>query len=398
MDLTFTDDLRDFQLETRAFIEQHLPQDLSDKVERSLKIDKADYLRWQDILAGKGWLAYNWPVEHGGAGWSPEQCYIFQEEMGRANAPRVITFGLKYVGPVIYTFGNDEQKDRYLADIRDNKVWWCQGYSEPGAGSDLAGLQTRAVRNGDHYIVNGTKTWTTMAQWADYMFCLVRTDPKAKKQEGISFVLIDMHQPGVEVRPIVTIDGGRDINTVYLTDVKVPVDDLIGEENKGWTYAKFLLGHERSGIARVSASKARLEYLKAIARKHRCGGKTLAEDADFINGVAETEIELMALEYTELRGLMSAREGEAPGPEANMLKIRGTDVQQKITELLMKAMGYYAAPFVPEAMEYGWNEDPIGPEYAAPLAAGYFNMRKASIYGGTNEIQRSIIAKMVLDL
>ena len=398
MDLTFTDDLRDFQLETRAFIEQHLPQDLSDKVERSLKLDKADFLRWQDILADKGWLAYNWPLEHGGAGWSPEQCYIFQEEMGRANAPRIITFGLKYVGPVIYTFGNDDQKARYLADIRDNKVWWCQGYSEPGAGSDLAGLQTRAVRNGDHYIVNGTKTWTTMAHWADYMFCLVRTDPKAKKQEGISFVLIDMHQPGVEVRPIVTIDGGRDINTVYLTDVKVPVEDLIGEENKGWTYAKFLLGHERSGIARVSASKARLEYLKAIARKQRIGGKTLAEDTDFINGVAETEIELMALEYTELRGLMSAQQGQAPGPEANMLKIRGTDIQQKITELLMKAMGYYAAPFVPEAMEYGWNEDPIGPEYAAPLAAGYFNMRKASIYGGTNEIQRSIIAKMVLDL
>jgi alkylation response protein AidB-like acyl-CoA dehydrogenase len=398
MDLKFTDDLRNFQLETRAFIEANLPQDLHDKVERALKLDKSDYLRWQDILADKGWLAYNWPQEHGGTGWSPAQCYIFQEELGRANAPRIVTFGLNYVGPVIYTFGNDEQKARYLGDIRNNKVWWCQGYSEPGAGSDLASLQTRAVRDGDHYIVNGTKTWTTMAQWADQMFCLVRTDPQAKKQEGISFVLIDMHQPGVEVHPIVTIDGGRDINTVYLTDVRVPVANLIGEPNKGWTYAKFLLGHERSGIARIAASKARLEYLKDIARHHRSGGKTLAEDADFMQGIAATEIELMALEFMELRGLMNAQQGQAPGSEANMLKIRGTDVQQKITELLMKAMGYYAAPFVPEAMELGWNDDPIGPQYAAPLAAGYFNMRKASIYGGTNEIQRGIIAKMVLDL
>ena len=398
MNLSFTDELRDFQSETRAFIEANLPQDLRDKVERSFTLDKSDYLRWQDILAAKGWLAYNWPLEYGGMGWSPAQCYIFQEEMGRANAPRIVTFGLKYVGPVIYTFGNDEQKARYLADIRNNKVWWCQGYSEPGAGSDLAGLQTRAVRDGDHYIINGTKTWTTMAHWADQMFCLVRTDPQAKKQEGISFVLLDMHQPGVEVRPIVTLDGGHDINTVYLTDVRVPLENLIGEENKGWTYAKFLLGHERSGIARIAASKARLEYLKDIARKHRSGGKTLAENADFMRGIAATEIELMALEYTELRGLMSVQAGQAPGPEANMLKIRGTDVQQKITEMLMQAMGYYAAPFIPEAMELGYNDDPIGPEYAAPLAAGYFNMRKASIYGGTNEIQRSIIAKMVLDL
>ena len=398
MNLTFTDELRDFQLETRAFIETNLPQDLRDKIERSFTLDKSDYLRWQDILAEQGWLAGAWPLEYGGMGWSPAQCYIFQEEMGRANAPRIVTFGLKYVGPVIYTFGNDEQKTRYLDDIRNNKVWWCQGYSEPGAGSDLASLQTRAVRDGDHYIINGTKTWTTMAQWADQMFCLVRTDPQAKKQEGISFVLLDMHQPGVEVRPILTLDGGRDINTVYLTDVRVPIENLIGEENKGWTYAKFLLGHERSGIARIAASKARLEYLKDIARKHRSGGRTLAEDADFMRGIAETEIELMALEYTELRGLMSAQAGQAPGPEANMLKIRGTDVQQKITEMLMKAMGYYAAPFIPEAMELGYNDDPIGPQYAAPLAAGYFNMRKASIYGGTNEIQRSIIAKMVLDL
>ena len=398
MDLEFTDELRIFQQEVRAFIEKRLPVNLRKKVERFLKLGKEDYLRWQDILAEKGWLVYSWPVEHGGTGWSPVQRYIFEEEMGRANAPRIIPFGPKMVGPVIYTFGSDAQKAKYLPAIAGNETWWCQGYSEPDAGSDLASLRTRAVRDGDHYVVNGTKTWITTAQWADMMFCLARTDTEVKPQEGISFVLIDMRTPGVEVRPIVTIDGGREINTVYLTDVKVPVENRIGEENKGWTYAKFLLGHERFGIARLSESKARLSWLKDIARRHRVGGALLADDADFMRSVAETEIELTALEYTELRALMNAEQGQSPGVEANMLKIRGTDVQQKISEMLMKAMGYYAAPYVPEAMEYGWNEAPVGPEYAAALAPAYFNMRKTSIYGGTNEIQRNIIARMVLGL
>ena len=398
MDLEFTDELRNFQQEVRAFIEKRLPVNLRKKVERFLKLGKEDYLRWQDILAEKGWLVYSWPVEHGGTGWSPVQRYIFEEEMGRANAPRIIPFGPKMVGPVIYTFGSDAQKAKYLPAIAGNETWWCQGYSEPDAGSDLASLRTRAVRDGDHYAVNGTKTWITTAQWADMMFCLARTDTEVKPQEGISFVLIDMRTPGVEVRPIVTIDGGREINTVYLTDVKVPVENRIGEENKGWTYAKFLLGHERFGIARLSESKARLSWLKDIARRHRVGGALLADDADFMRSVAETEIELTALEYTELRALMNAEQGQSPGVEANMLKIRGTDVQQKISEMLMKAMGYYAAPYVPEAMEYGWNEAPVGPEYAAALAPAYFNMRKTSIYGGTNEIQRNIIARMVLGL
>ena len=252
------------------------------------------------------------------------------------------------------------------------------------------------MRDGDHYVVNGTKTWTTSAHWADMMFCLVRTDTEAKPQAGISFVLVDMRDPGVDVRPIVTIDGGREINTVYLTDVRVPIEDRIGEENEGWTCAKFLLGHERFGIARLSESKARLSYLKEIARSHRVGGTLLADDADFIRSVAEMEIELTALEYTELRALMNAEEGNAPGIEANMLKVRGTEVQQKISEMLMKAMGYHALPHVPEALEPGWNEAPIGPEYAAGLAPAYFNMRKTTIYGGTNEIQRNIIARMVL--
>ena len=398
MDLEFTDELRDFQREVRAYIEERLPADIRTKVERFLALGRDDYLRWQDILAERGWLVYSWPVEHGGTGWSPVQCYIFEEEMGRARAPRIIPFGPKMVGPVIYTFGSDAQKAKYLPAIAANETWWCQGYSEPDAGSDLASLRTRAVRAGDHYVVNGTKTWTTAAQWADMMFCLVRTDAGVKAQEGISFVLVDMRDPGVEVRPIVTMDGGREINTVYLTDVRVPLENLVGEENKGWTYAKFLLGHERFGIARLSECKARLSYLKEIARNHRIGGTLLADDADFMRSVAQTEIELTALEFTELRALTNAEQGKAPGVEANMLKVRGTDVQQKISEMLMKAVGYYALPFVPEAMEYGWNEAPVGPEYAAGLAPAYFNMRKTSIYGGTNEIQRNIIAKMVLGL
>ena len=398
MDLEFTDELRDFQQEVRAFIEERLPGDLRTKVERFLTLAKDDYLRWQDILAERGWLVYSWPVEHGGTGWSPVRRYIFEEEMGRANAPRIIPFGPKMVGPVIYTFGSDAQKSKYLPAIAANETWWCQGYSEPDAGSDLASLRTRAIRRGDHYVVNGTKTWTTSAHWADMMFCLVRTDTEAKAQEGISFVLVDMRDPGVEVRPIVTMDGGRDVNTVYLTDVKVPLENLVGEENKGWTYAKFLLGHERFGIARLSQCKARLSYLKEIARGHRAGGTLLADDADFMRSVAQTEIELTALEFTELRALTNAEQGKAPGVEANMLKVRGTDVQQKISEMFMKAVGYYALPFVPEAMEYGWNEGPVGLEYAAGLAPAYFNMRKTSIYGGTNEIQRNIIAKTVLGL
>ena len=398
MDLEFTDELRDFQREVREFIEARLPRDIREKVRRFLTLGKDDYLRWQDILAERGWLVYTWPVEHGGTGWSPVQRYIFEEESGRANAPRIIPFGPKMVGPVIYTFGSEAQKAAYLPPIARNETWWCQGYSEPDAGSDLASLRTRAVRDGDHYVVNGTKTWTTAAHWADMMFCLVRTDTEVKPQEGISFVLIDMRDPGVEVRPIVTMDGGREINTVYLTDVRVPVENRIGEENRGWTYAKFLLGHERFGIARLSESKARLSWLKDIARRHRVGAGVLADDAEFMRTVAETEIELTALEYTELRALMSAEQGKAPGMEANMLKIRGTDVQQKISEMLMKAMGYYAAPWLPEALEHGWNEVPVGPAGAAGLAPAYFNMRKTSIYGGTNEIQRNIIARMVLGL
>jgi hypothetical protein len=398
MDLRFSEEDRAFQEKARAFIEENLPADIRAKVRGGLRLYKDDYVRWHRILAKQGWLVPEWPVVHGGTDWTPVQRYIFLEEQARAYAPRLVAFGIKMVGPVIYTFGSQRQKDHYLPRILSAEDFWCQGYSEPGSGSDLASLQTKAVRNGDHYVVNGTKTWTTMAQYADRMFCLCRTDTNAKFQEGISFLLIDMKQPGVEVKPIRTMDGSQEINTVYLTDVKVPVEDRVGEENKGWTYAKFLLSHERSGIARIGASKAQLDKLREIARREPCGDGCLLDDEDFRREIAQVEIDLHTLEYTELRALTAAAKGEPPGPEANVLKIRGTEVQQKISELLMQAMGYYALPYLPEAMEYGYNEDPVGPETAAPLAAYYFNMRKTSIYGGTNEIQRNIIAKMVLGL
>ena len=398
MDLGFPDELREFRQEVRAFIEEHLPADLREKVEGSLTLEKEDYLRWQDLLAERGWLAYSWPAEYGGPGWSPLQCYLFQEELARAGAPRIIPFGPKMVGPVIYTFGNDAQKAKYLPAIANNETWWCQGYSEPDAGSDLASLRTRARREGGHYVVSGTKTWTTTAQWADMMFCLVRTDPGARPQEGISFLLIDMHAPGVEVRPILTLDGGREINSVRLEEVRVPVEERVGEENRGWTCAKFLLGHERSGIAGVAASKARLSWLRSVARRHPAGGTRLAEDPGFARALAETEVALRALEYTEVRALTSARQGEAPGATANLLKIRGTEVQQRISELLVQAVDHHAAPCLPEAGEPGGNEAPLGPDYAAGLVPAYFNMRKASIYGGSNEIQRNILARTVLGL
>ncbi len=398
MDLGYSAKDQAFQQKARKFIEESLPTDIREKVKGGLRLYKDDYVRWHKILAKQGWLVPEWPEEHGGTDWTPVQRHIFLEEQARAYAPRLVAFGIKMVGPVIYTFGDKRQKEHYLPRIISAEDFWCQGYSEPGSGSDLASLQTKAVRKGDHYVVNGSKTWTTMAQYADRMFCLCRTDPAAKFQEGISFLLIDMKQPGIEVKPIRTMDGGREVNTVYLTDVKVPVEDRVGEENKGWTYAKFLLSHERSGIARIGASKAQIDKLRQIARHQRCGDGYLIDDADFKRDVAQVEIDLHALEYTELRALTAAAKGEAPGPEANVLKIRGTELQQKISELLMTAMGYYAMPYVPEALEHGYNEDPIGPESAAPLAAGYFNMRKTSIYGGTNEIQKNIIAKMVLGL
>ncbi|WP_167094310.1 acyl-CoA dehydrogenase family protein [Parvibaculum indicum] len=395
MDMSFSPDELAFRDEVREFIANNYPAELRKKTRGEMT--KEEILTWHRILHKKGWVAPHWPVEYGGTGWGITQRYIWNEENARAETQPLLPFGLSMVGPVIYTFGNEEQKQRFLPRILSGDDWWCQGYSEPGSGSDLASLRTRAVREGDHYIVNGSKTWTTLAQYADWMFCLVRTDPDAKKQEGISFLLIDMNTPGITVRPIITMDGAHEVNEVFLEDVKVPAENLIGEENKGWTYAKFLLGNERSGIAGVARSKKAIERLREIARSELVDGRPLLDTEDFRGKISELEIDLSALEVTELRTLAAESKGQGPGPEASILKIKGTEVQQRITELTMEAVGNYAMVYAPRAEATG-NEYVPGPEYASGRSQEYFNMRKTSIYGGSNEIQHEIIAKAVLGL
>jgi len=398
MDLNYTPEEQAFRDEVRAFVRADLPQDISRKVLEHKELGKEDYVRWQKILHQRGWMAPGWPVEYGGLAWTPVQRHIFDEECAEAGAPRVLPFGVNMVGPVIIAFGSPWQKQHYLPRILSSEDWWCQGYSEPGAGSDLASLKTRAERQADHYIVNGQKTWTTLAQHADMIFCLVRTASGGKRQEGISFLLIDMRTPGVTVRPIITLDGGHEVNEVWFDNVKVPVENLVGEENRGWTYAKFLLSHERSGIAGVGASKRELKALKYIASQEVQGGRPLIEDTRFRDKIARVEIDLMALEITNLRMLAAEEEGKPPGAQVSMLKIKGTEIQQALTELMMEAVGPYALPYLPAQWSDHWLGERVGPDYAAPLAARYFNFRKTSIYGGSNEIQRNIIAQHILGL
>jgi len=387
-----------FQDEVRAFIAAELPGDVKAKVERGQHLDKGDYVRWQKILFKRGWIAPGWPEEYGGTGWTPLQRHLFEEELARASTPRIMPFGLSMVAPVIMAFGDAAQKKHYLPRILSSEDWWCQGYSEPGSGSDLASLTTKAVADGEDYIVSGQKTWTTLAQYADMIFCLVRTSTEGKPQEGITFLLIDMRSPGIDVRPIRTLDGGEEINDVFFDEVRVPQANRIGEENRGWTYAKFLLGHERTGIAAIGRSKQELVQLKAIAGAEPAGSGTLAEDGAFAAQMADLEIDILALESLVLRIVADETEGRTPGAEASILKIKGTEIQQRLSELALEAIGYYANPYVAEVQLAGWNEEPIGPEHAATVAPHYFNWRKASIYGGTNEIQKNIIAKMVLGL
>jgi alkylation response protein AidB-like acyl-CoA dehydrogenase len=395
MDLQYTPEEQAFRAAVREFVRAKLPRDISEKVLHHRRVVKDDYVRWQRILNDQGWLAGHWPTEHGGRGWSAVEVHIFDEECAAAGAPRLIPFGLNMVAPVIMQFGSPWQRSHYLPRILSSEDWWCQGYSEPGSGSDLASLKTRAVRQGDHYVVNGQKTWTTLAQYADMIFCLVRTDATVKKQEGISFLLIDMHSKGVTVRPLILYDEEHEVNEVFFDEVEVPVENLVGEEGRGWTYAKFLLGYERTGITGVGASKRELQLLKEIAGAQAKGGRPLAEDPVFRARLAQVEIDLMALETTLLR-VLSAR--DKPGPEASILKIAGTEVQQALTELMMEALGPAAAPFSRQAIAAGGAAAPFAPAYAAPLAARYFSWRKVSIYGGSNEIQRNIIAQHVLGL
>ena len=399
MDINYTPEERTFRDEVRAFLKDKLPADISRKVKEHKRLGKEDTVRWQKILNEQGWLAMHWPKEHGGTGWSPIQKHIFEEECAEAGAPTVLPFGVNMVAPVIIKFGTQEQKDYYLPRILRSDDWWCQGYSEPGAGSDLAGLKTRAVREGDHYIVNGQKTWTTLGQHANMIFCLVRTDPDAKKQEGISFLLIDMEKSeGITVRPLITLDGEHEVNEVFFDNVKVPVENLVGEENKGWTCAKYLLTFERTGIAGVGSSKAALAHLKQVAREQIVNGKPLIEEPHFRARLADVEMELMSLEMTNLRTVAAAEAGGVPGAESSFLKIMGTELRQEITDLFRRAAGPYALPFLPEELEGDFEGPYVGPEFAASVASRYFNFRKLSIFGGSNEIQKNIISKMILGL
>jgi len=400
MDLNYSDEDLAFRDEVRAFLAAQLPPDLQHKVRSHLRLSKDDSVRWHKILAAQGWVAPGWPVEFGGPGWTPTQRHIFEEECARAGTPQIMPFGVNMVAPVVMAFGSPEQQAYFLPRILSCEDWWCQGYSEPGAGSDLASLKTTAVRatdaEGEHYIVNGQKTWTTLAQHADMIFCLVRTDSGVRKQQGISFLLIDMHTPGITVRPIIMLDEDHEVNEVFFDNVRVPAANLVGQENRGWTYAKYLLGHERTGIAAVGRSKRELAFLKGLAARETKNGQPLLADPLFAAKLAHLEIELMALEMTVLRVLEKA--DKAPGPEASVLKVRGTEIQQALTELMMEAVGPMALPFDPAYLEGKSEHSVAGDDDAAPLASYYFNYRKTSIYGGSNEIQRNIITQMILGL
>jgi alkylation response protein AidB-like acyl-CoA dehydrogenase len=402
MDLNFTADEQGFREEVRSFLKAELPAGISRKVLDGKRLAKEDFVAWQRILHARGWGAVAWPENFGGTGWNAVQQHIFDEECADAGAPMQLPFGLKMVAPVIMAFGSSSQQQYFLPRIIDGTDWWCQGYSEPGSGSDLASLKTRAVRDGQHYVVNGQKTWNTLGQYADWIFCLVRTSTEGRQQEGISFLLIDMKTPGITVRPIIMMDGEHEINEVWFEDVRVPVANLVGEENKGWTYAKFLLGHERTGIAGVGRSKRELKKLKEITRRETAGGRPLIEDQRFRDRIAQVELELMALEITNLRVISAEGEKKrAPGPEASILKIKGSEIQQMLTELQMQALGHYALPYIHDGLDDAWPGDPLMPEYATdapPLSGHYFNFRKTSIYGGSNEIQKNIISQMILGL
>ncbi len=399
MNFEYSPDEQAFRAEVRQFLKEKLPKDLSEKILNYKILHREDWVRWHKILAAKGWSVTGWPKQFGGTGWTSIQQHIFEEECTEAGAPPLLAFSVRMVAPVIMHFGNQQQQEKFLPRIVSGDDWWCQGYSEPGSGSDLASLKTRAERNGDKYIVNGQKTWNTLGHFADWIFCLVRTNTEVRQQEGISFLLIDMKTPGITVRPIKLIDGGEtEVNEVWFDNVEVPVENRIGEENKGWTYAKVLLGHERVGIAQVGASKRELKKLKAMAAKELSGGRPLIEDARFRDRIAELELELTALDITVLRVLSAEAKKGNPGPESSVLKIKGSEIQQTLTELKMQAIGHYAHGYVPESFDLGWQGEPEGAEEWGSHSSRYFNVRKTTIFGGSNEIQRNIIAQRILGL
>jgi alkylation response protein AidB-like acyl-CoA dehydrogenase len=395
MDLAFTPEEQQFREDIRSWVRANLPTELSNKVFNSLHLTREDMQSWAKILGKKGWLGHGWPKEFGGPGWTAVQKHLFEEECALAGAPRVVPFGPVMVAPVIMAFGNEKQQKQHLPGIASGEVWWSQGYSEPGSGSDLASLKCKAELikgvGGDKYIVNGQKTWTTLGQYGEWIFCLVRTSNEGKPQTGISFLLIDMKSKGVSVRPIIMLDGGHEVNEVWFDNVEVPAENLIGQENQGWTYAKHLLSHERTNIADVNRSKRELERLKRVAK-----AEGVYDDARFRDEIAKLEVDVIALEMMVLRVLSAEKSGKNSLDVAGLLKIRGSEIQQRYSELMMLAAGPYALPLRKEAMEAGWQGDHVGAAHCAPLASTYFNMRKTTIYGGSSEVQRNIVAQTVL--
>ena len=403
MDIQYTAEELAFRDEVRAFIAKNHSAEIRAKTAKSMTgyIDKDEHVAWQKALYEKGWIAPNWPVEHGGPGWSATQKYIYETEMLRAGTLRPLAFGLKMVAPVLMEFGTEEQKAKYLPDILQSNVWWCQGYSEPGSGSDLASLQTRAVPDGDDYIVNGSKIWTTMAQRADMIFCLVRTSTEGKRQEGITFLLIDMKTPGITVEPIVLMDQtqapDQEVNQVFFSDVRVPQANRVGKENDGWTVAKYLLEFER-GNAYAGGLHGGLARIREVAKQERADGARLIDDPAFAAKLAALEVTAQAVEYTELRTLSALSAGQRVGASSSILKCQGSSMVQEIGELTVEATAYYANPFDSSVLDHGANVPPIGPDYAAAAAGRYFNQRKATIYGGSNEVQHEIVAKRILGM
>ena len=398
MDLSFSKDQEIFRTEVRDFLSKNLDSDMSSKMKLGIMLSKEEIEAWHSKLNEKGWLAGSWPKKYGGQNWGVIESFIFEEECSAVGAPRILPFAFNMLGPVLMAFGSDEQKNYWLPRMLNGDDWWCQGYSEPGSGSDLASLKTAAHREGSHYIVNGQKTWTTLGQHANMIFCLVRTSNTGKPQEGISFLLIDMHSEGIEVRPIKTIDGEHEINEVFLTNVKVPIKNLVGEENKGWTYAKYLLAHERTGIANVGLSKRRISELKKIAQSVKKNNINLIEDPLFASKLAKVEIDLANLEITNLRILSRAEAGGSPGPESSIIKILGSEIGQEIDNLTRQALGRRAVIHAPNILDYGYNGPQVSPLATATASGVYFNNRKTSIYGGSNEIQKNILSKAVLEL
>jgi len=395
MKLQFSPADEAFRLEVRAFVQEHLPADIRRKVELGLRLEQADYVTWFCLLEARGWLTPSWPIEHGGPGWNHVQRYIFDEKTLLGGAPRIIASGIQMLGPVLHAFGTPAQQQKYLPDIRQSKTWWAQGFSEPGAGSDLAAVRTTAVLepDGQHFVVNGHKVWTSYAHWCSMMFALVRTDPQARKpQEGISFLLIDMNTPGLTVRPIRLLEGGSDLNECYLDQVRVPVENLVGELHKGWSYGKYLLGHERTGIAGIGSCKQQLARARQLTRQ-----QGLAQDPVLQARLAQFEVELMALEFTALRLLSAHQQSPTPGVEASMLKVRGTELRQAIFELLVDIAGPDAVPFSREAQHLEQLDQAVTDPALVALAANCLDARKLTIYGGTNEVQRNLIARATLD-